>query len=341
MRIVRTFLICLAFVSVLCTGCAGKKTENIAERANVTRMHHEADQPPYLENPEVFQNFWQQVQAGQDGQFYIVEPGEPETYLRFTFTDGTGEYAWARDMDGPLNWERHPIQDWTVSERGNFYFRTLPTVDKHVIHYTQIRTVPVDPECWRLTQQYIAPVGYSMVNLFLEDWNEDNFGNLSFNDFWEAAYRIQFGKSYEPDVSQWDGPCCWLPAAEFEDVICGFFKIQPDALRECAGYDQEKNGYPWYPVSLFMDSFGFLRTPALIPEVVTVETGKNGTSVLTVEVGSSAMKTDRLFSHQVTLRFLEGGGVQYVGNRILSQTGWGLPDATPRSVQFHAVTNTN
>ena len=56
----------------------------------------------------------------------------------------------------------------------------------------------------------------------------------------------------------------------------------------------------------------------------------DGTMTLSVEVLSTDLKTDCLFSHDVTVRPLENGSFQYVGNQTTYQTEYGLPPAESR-----------
>lgn len=45
---------------------------------------------------------------------------------------------------------------------------------------------------------------------------------------------------------------------------------------------------------------------------------------------STDLKTDCLFAHEVTVRPLENGRFQYVGNKVTYQTEYGLPFCEPR-----------
>ncbi|EPB8170386.1 MULTISPECIES: DUF6070 family protein [Bacteria] len=56
----------------------------------------------------------------------------------------------------------------------------------------------------------------------------------------------------------------------------------------------------------------------------------DGTLTLTVAMLSTDLKTDCLFAHEVTVRPLENGRFQYVGNKVTYQTEYGLPFCEPR-----------
>ncbi|MGN8946284.1 DUF6070 family protein [Bariatricus sp. HCP28S3_E4] len=56
----------------------------------------------------------------------------------------------------------------------------------------------------------------------------------------------------------------------------------------------------------------------------------DGTLTLTVAMLSTDLKTDCLFAHEVTVRPLENGRFQYVGNKVTYQAEYGLPFCEPR-----------
>ena len=66
------------------------------------------------------------------------------------------------------------------------------------------------------------------------------------------------------------------------------------------------------------------------PEVTACQTDGDGTITLTVEMLSTDLKTDCLFAHELTVRPLEDGGFQFVGNRVTYRTEYGLPYCEPR-----------
>ena len=56
----------------------------------------------------------------------------------------------------------------------------------------------------------------------------------------------------------------------------------------------------------------------------------DGTKTLLASCLSTDIPTDCLFSHELTVRDLPGGGFQFVSNRVTFQTGLGLPNDAPR-----------
>lgn len=65
-------------------------------------------------------------------------------------------------------------------------------------------------------------------------------------------------------------------------------------------------------------------------EVISGQANPDGTITLQVWMLSTDLKADCLFSHEVTVRPLDDGRFQFVGNRITSRTEYGLPYCDPR-----------
>ena len=121
-----------------------------------------------------------------------------------------------------------------------------------------------------------------------------------------------------------------IPAAEFESAVLPFFKLDAQTLRQLADYDAQTDSYPWRQVESNDYAF-YLSYYTIEPEVTACRTNADGTLALTVEARSTDLGIDCLFSHEVTVRPMEDGGFQFVGNRVLSQTEKGLPYCEPRS----------
>lgn len=119
-----------------------------------------------------------------------------------------------------------------------------------------------------------------------------------------------------------------IPAAEFEKVVLPYFDVDLDSFREMAQYNAEGDYYPWHQIQT--NDFVFLNYYTIEPEVTKYMVHSDGTITLTVEMLSTDLKTDCLFAHEVTVRPLENGQFQYVGNKVTNQTDYGLPYCEPR-----------
>ena len=82
-----------------------------------------------------------------------VERGKP--YAQFLRCE--------QNVDGTVtasNFERFPVQDWQMTDTGNFYYRLFPAGDKHYADYQLVRTVPPDTSRLSMLEQYVLPIDY-------------------------------------------------------------------------------------------------------------------------------------------------------------------------------------
>lgn len=291
--------------------------------------------PAYLMTSDRFRYFWQNVQRGKPAEQEIITVRENGTltYQLFTCRDGGAcVYSMEYPMDGGSEsfYEEHEILEWDLTDKGNFYYRLYPAEDKHYADFSLIRLEAPDPELWSLNREYVMAGGYIGTNMYLTDWNEESFENLSFNDMWEYLYYDTYGERFQPDGYAYiKEQCCYeIPAAEFEKVILPYFDIDLDTFRELTHYSGEGDYYPWRQIDT--NDYVFLRYYMIEPEVTACQTDGDGTITLTVEMLSTDLKTDCLFAHELTVRPLEDGGFQFVGNRVTYRTEYGLPYCEPR-----------
>lgn len=295
-----------------------------------------ADCPGYFVNAEHFRQFWDSVQRDEEAsqEVIAIRDSGALSYRLLTHQDGTTYvyslvYSLAGDEDP--DYEMHQVYGAELTEQGNFYYRINPEDDCHYANYTLIRLQKPDQELWELYSKYILAGGYTATNIFLTDWTEDDFSPLCFNDLWEYVYRYRTGTQFWPDGCAYDKSrnCYLIPAAEFESAVLPFFKLDAQTLRQLADYDARTDSYPWRQVESNDYAF-YLSYYTIEPEVTACRTNADGTLALTVEARSTDLGIDCLFSHEVTVRPMEDGGFQFVGNRILSQTEKGLPYCEPR-----------
>lgn len=299
--------------------------------AGYPTLDTQAGYPQHLANPEAVDSFWAQVQAGEAARLQFFQVLESGGFSCVTLCyDGTAGQCYlmdvAFDAEGQPTvsfWEERQVYDWELTENRRFYYQIRPC-DGHGVDYSVLRLEPVDRELWDLTQAYIAPVGYLKTNLFLCDWDETDFGQLSFNDVFEYLYAGDAGSADFPRHT--DPYYAMVPAAVFEEAVLPYFAISQQELRERAMYDEETDSYPWKP----LESFDYVGFRFLEQEVTAWEANPDGTITLTVNVSYPEEKLDTLFRHEVTIRPLEDGGFQYVSNRVTEQTARGMPSAQPR-----------
>ena len=289
--------------------------------------------PACLRNSEGLYTFWGSVSAGEDAACSVIRVSEDGGFQHMFFFREKGEDLYfASDIGWDENREPYarecsvlPIYEMELVDWGIFYYRLYPANDPHYVDYNQIRLTPVNTEGYDLNRKYILPVGYQMVNIFLQDWTEGDWKNLSFNDLFEYFYLLEQGEIV--DLNQFsyrfDPTRAMIPAELFEAAICPYFHISLEDFRKLCQYEDETSTYPWRPI--FGDDITTWKYPMCEPEVTAWAENADGTLTMTVQVYSPELKTDRLFIHELTVRPLEEGRFQYVSNKVTYVSDQGLP----------------
>ncbi len=100
---------------------------------------------------------------------------------------------------------------------------------------------------------------------------------------------------------------------EFESVIRTYFNIESDALKSKTVFHSEDETYEYKPRGFFEAEYP--EYP--FPEVVRYTENEDGTITLTVQVVFPYKSLSKVYAHEVVIRPLDNGGVQYVSNRII------------------------
>ena len=215
---------------------------------------------------------------------------------------------------------RYQAWKWEYTKKGYlFYERYIPD-GMEADGTVGIRVLPLDEELRKLCEDYIEPIGYEANNLFLVEWDEENFQQVNFNDLYDILYRIDQGSL--PDSTQYPNG---IGRSEFEDLIGKYFSIPAEQLREQAGYNSQTGTYPWTQIAGSNAAVWVERDP----EVVDSRDNGDGTMTMTVDVVCPQLKKDKLFSHQVTVRRVDDDDFLYVSNTI--EPGGEVPPYTPRT----------
>lgn len=297
--------------------------------AGFAAVDTDAVYPSCLANADGLREF-----AGADeADTSVIRVNDEGGFSHLFFTKGNEDLLVLTRVSGDFRvseCEILPLYEAEVSDWDVFYYRCYPAGDPHYIDYNLFRLTPVDRELYDLTQTYILPVGYRWVNLFLTDWQEGAWAGLQFQDTFEYLYEIRTGQPFpwQEYPRQPGSDALLIPAQLFEETLLSCFSISREALRTAARYDGETDSYLWRPVH--GDDLTTWDYPLVQPEVTAYVHNADGTITLTVQAASAEVKTNCLFTHEVTLRPLENGGFQYVGNRITSIGSWGLPPAMKR-----------
>ncbi len=91
-----------------------------------------------------------------------------------------------------------------------------------------------------MNRKYILPVGYEDNNLFLTDWSENDYGELSFEDLYEKLYGIEQGRqaNVHDDEIQ-------ATQQEFAEVMQPWLQVDEAVLQIMSAFDAGEGSYKW------------------------------------------------------------------------------------------------
>lgn len=191
------------------------------------------------------------------------------------------------------------------------YVLTLSGAEEH----TALRVQPLDETYRELSRKYLLPIGFERNNMFIVDWSEDDFGDLNFYDMYELLYPKVNG-TYIPYVADGNlgvGAVYQIPKNDFESVIMAYFNIDSETLQSKTVYYAENETYEYKPRGF--EEVEYPEYP--YSEVVGFTENSDGTLTLTANAVFPYAGDSKVFAHEVVVRPLENGGVQYVSNRII------------------------
>lgn len=227
---------------------------------------------------------------------------------------------------------------WNYTEEGylmfsgvwfseELYILTLSGVEEH----TALRVQPLDETYRELSRKYLRPIGFEKNNMFIVDWSEDDFGELNFYDMYDILYLREHGKNvpYFADDNLGVGAVYRIPKDEFESVIMTYFNIDSETLQSKTVYYSEDLTYEYKPRGF--EEVEYPEYP--YSEVIGFTENSDGTITLTANVVFPHSGNSKVYAHEVVIRPLEDGGVQYVSNKIIpsednSEETWHTPRLT-------------
>lgn len=178
-----------------------------------------------------------------------------------------------------------------------------------------LRVLPLDEKCHALNEAYMMPIGYVKNNMFLVDWSENDFSSLDFYDLFDIFYRQIYGKEvpYEPSDNLGVGTVYQIPKEEFEHIMMAYLNIDSETLQQKTLYHADTKTYEYRPRGFYETEYP--EHP--YPEVVDYTENADGTITLLVNVVFPYEGLSKVFSHEVVVRPLENGGVQYISNHVI------------------------
>ena len=248
---------------------------------------------------------------------------------RVTIVRGYYQY----DQNGSLqnrNTVSYPADFWQYTEEGYLIFEGSYFSDESYIltlsdatEHTMLRVLPLDEKCREYNRKYILPVGYGQNNLFLCNWNEDDFGDLDFYDLFDRFYPMIYSQPvpYKPDENLGVGvgarAVYQVPEKLFEDVIGVYFNMDLEKLRSKTTYLSELAAYEYRPRGFYEGQYPDIA----YPEVVSYKENEDGTVTLYINAVYPHENMSKEFSHTTVIRPLREDGFQYVSNEIILPEG--------------------
>ena len=230
------------------------------------------------------------------------------------------------DQNGCLqnrNTVSYPADIWWYTEEGYLLFEGSYFSDENFVltlsdtpEHTALRVLPLDETCRELNRKYILPVGYERNNIFLTDWNEEDFGDLDFYDIFDNFYPFLYAVPvpYVADDNLGVGTIYQIPEEIFENVIMTYFNVGKEALRRETTYIPEKAAYEYRPRGFYEVEYPDIP----YPEVVDYTENQDGTITLIVNAVYPNSNTSMAYSHRTVICPLDGDYCQYVSNQMIS-----------------------
>ena len=282
-----------------------------------------------MTEPEKVVEFCEKVDAQEEAEITILEVSYLGGFVKYDLHTKDGKVDVVRSYykyeNGDMYREvtgSYQAEYWNYTEDGylmfsgvwfseELYVLTLSGAEEH----TALRVQPLDETYRELSRKYLLPIGFEQNNMFIVDWSEDDFGDLNFYDMYDILYP-KINGTYTPYVADDNlgvGAVYRIPKDDFESVIMAYFNIDSETLQSKTIYYAEDETYEYKPRGF--EEVEYPEYP--YSEVVGFTENSDGTLTLTANVVFPYAGDSKVYAHEVVVRPLENGSVQYVSNRII------------------------
>ena len=271
--------------------------------------------------------FCEKVDTQEEAEITIIEVSYLGGFVNLETKDGNVDVvrSYYKYENGNMKREvtgSYQAEYWNYTEDGylmfsgvwfseELYVLTLSGAEEH----TALRVQPLDETYRELSRKYLLPIGFEQNNMFIVDWSEDDFGELNFYDMFDLLYPKVYGTNipYVADDNFGVGAVYQIPKDDFERVILPYFDIDSETLQSKTIYNAEDKTYEYKPRGF--EEVEYPEYP--YSEVIGFTENGDGTLTLTANVVFPYVGDSKVYAHEVVVRPLENGGVQYVSNRII------------------------
>ena len=282
-----------------------------------------------MTEPEKVVEFCEKVDAQEEAEITILEVSYLGGFVKYDLHTKDGKVDVVRSYykyeNGDMYREvtgSYQAEYWNYTEDGylmfsgvwfseELYVLTLSGAEEH----TALRVQPLDETYRELSRKYLLPIGFEQNNMFIVDWSEDDFGDLNFYDMYDLLYQ-KINGTYTPYVADDNlgvGAVYRIPKDDFESVIMAYFNIDSETLQSKTIYYAEDETYEYKPRGF--EEVEYPEYP--YSEVIGYTENSDGTITLTANVVFPYSGNSKVYAHEVVVRPLENGSVQYVSNRII------------------------
>lgn len=285
-----------------------------------------------MENYEAVDGFLKECLEGKRGSVVVYDVCSDGGIERTKFIyDGTDLYVlsaksiWTdRNDSGMAYISYNRIDEWKYTDKGWFCYEVCvpepPEVSEIVDGSCLLRVKPMTEEQREMSIRCVLGLGYQGNNLLCSNWDTEHMEELDYNGMYEYLYEMKYQEKFNPR----DYPH-GIPKEEFESLIMEYLPVTAEQIREYAVFDVENQTYVWGRLGCLNYAPTFFGTS--LPEVTDIKENEDGTVTLTVEaVCDMVICDDAVITHELTVRFLEDGSFQYLGNRILNDGINDIPD---------------
>ena len=282
-----------------------------------------------MSEAEQVERFCEMVDTQEEAEITIIEVSYLGGFVKYDLETKDGNVDVVRSYykyeNGNMKREvtgSYQAEYWNYTEDGylmfsgvwfseELYVLTLSGAEEH----TALRVQPLDETYRELSRKYLLPIGFEQNNMFIVDWSEDDFGELNFYDMFDLLYPKVYGTNipYVADDNLGVGAVYQIPKDDFERVILPYFDIDSETLQSKTIYNAEDKTYEYKPRGF--EEVEYPEYP--YSEVIGFTENGDGTLTLTANVVFPYVGDSKVYAHEVVVRPLENGEVQYVSNRII------------------------
>ena len=282
-----------------------------------------------MTEPEKVVEFCEKVDAQEEAEITILEVSYLGGFVKYDLHAKDGNVDVVRSYYKYENGDMHrevtgsyQAEYWNYTDEGylmfsgvwfseELYVLTVSGAEEH----TALRVQPLDETYRELSRKYLRSISFERNNMFIADWSENDFGDLNFYDMYDILYPKVNGQyvPYVADDNLSVSAVYQIPKEEFESVIMKYFNIDSETLQSKTIYDLENLTYEYKPRGF--EEVEYVEYP--YSEVVGFTENSDGTLTLTANVVFPYAGDSKVYAHEVVVRPLENGGVQYVSNRII------------------------